>query len=363
MEINGFLTEQIFMMNRDLHDFYVEESYTLRWMFPYLSPHGLIMKINHDPAAISPGVVNNDMDFWDWYTRRFLSDPKFKRDLPAQKSFSKLRGAIAGLYASRRMDRQAERAFREARALYRISPEANLRLIQENLLQYGRFDECIEILSELVERDPNNDRFPGILEQIVRTRDKNNRLSEILGKYSSTKSLSIDEIFEAADCYIATGRNGMAGQFLKATTQNLSLTAGARFRLAFLYDASGTQADASAELVKIPDAEIQTLISSDDDFIKMSAIHKGAGKYDYSIRALVMYLRKTEHRADYAAWLDLCTMNLLLGRTDQAAEAMIQAQRFGGNRAMELVKKSKPLRDFYEYLAKRQQELQKKAIR
>ena len=57
MTINGILAELIFEENKAKHDFYVEESYVIRWMYPYLTPHGLIMKLNRsrwpslDPEA------------------------------------------------------------------------------------------------------------------------------------------------------------------------------------------------------------------------------------------------------------------------------------------------------------------------
>ena len=55
MEINAIIAKQIFEHNKSLHDFYVEESYAMQWMYPYLTPHGLIMKVNRDrvplPAA------------------------------------------------------------------------------------------------------------------------------------------------------------------------------------------------------------------------------------------------------------------------------------------------------------------------
>ena len=46
MEINGILTKMMHDHDRLRHSFYVEESYVIPWMYPYLSPHGLIMKLN-----------------------------------------------------------------------------------------------------------------------------------------------------------------------------------------------------------------------------------------------------------------------------------------------------------------------------
>ena len=70
-------------------------------MYPYLIPHGLIMKINNEPTQITEEMIQQDMDFWSWYIERLLADDKFINDIPARKSFSKLRSSIAGLYAEK----------------------------------------------------------------------------------------------------------------------------------------------------------------------------------------------------------------------------------------------------------------------
>ena len=48
MSINGLLTKVMFDKNPD-HEFYVEESFPLDWMYPHLTPSGIIMKINREP--------------------------------------------------------------------------------------------------------------------------------------------------------------------------------------------------------------------------------------------------------------------------------------------------------------------------
>lgn len=140
MSINALLCKTIFEKNPDL-EFYIEESFPLDWMFPHLTPHKLIMKINRKPVArITDATVARDHEFWskyasgmigDWlkydtsvgevvtfsrntYLDRnyanFTGDTQFVRDKHAQKAFSKLRCAIAGLYfwrvseAARRFD-------------------------------------------------------------------------------------------------------------------------------------------------------------------------------------------------------------------------------------------------------------------
>ena len=129
MAINGILTEIIFDKNPK-HEFYVEESFPLDWMYPHLTPFGIIMKINREKLPeLSQDIVDRDHKFWkdfsvrligDWidydtplsnicafaeeayYRRRlpkgFIGDPAFIRDQDGQKAFSKLRSSIAGVY-------------------------------------------------------------------------------------------------------------------------------------------------------------------------------------------------------------------------------------------------------------------------
>ena len=64
MNINGLIAKVIFDKNPD-REFYLEESFPLDWMYPYLEPHGLIMKINRQPLSeMSDEVVQRDRDYW-----------------------------------------------------------------------------------------------------------------------------------------------------------------------------------------------------------------------------------------------------------------------------------------------------------
>jgi tetratricopeptide (TPR) repeat protein len=61
MAINALLTKVIFETNPD-HSFYVEESFPLQWMYPYITPHGIIMKLEAERefeiTAITPAPLN-----------------------------------------------------------------------------------------------------------------------------------------------------------------------------------------------------------------------------------------------------------------------------------------------------------------
>jgi Flp pilus assembly protein TadD len=131
MAINALLTKVIFDKNPE-HEFYVEESFPLPWMYPYQTPFGIIMKINREPVKeFTEEIIKKDHEFWTKYSERltgnwvsydtsikeicefadrvyrrrnfdgFTGDRKFVRDENGQKAFSKLRSAIAGLYVWR----------------------------------------------------------------------------------------------------------------------------------------------------------------------------------------------------------------------------------------------------------------------
>lgn len=351
MEINGILTEQIFRQNRERHDFYVEESYTIRWMFPYLIPHGLIMKINRDETPLHREIVAADMDFWDWYARRLMVNWRFQRDVVARKSFSKLRGAIAGLYAARGMQTMAERAFREARTLYVVSPEANLRLAQEVLLPYRRFDEAYELLDGLHRADPNNTRMPGILDHIRGVREMDRRMNELVTKRKEPTGLTPDETLELARCYVSMGRPDVAPTFLDPIVAQGGLTSPQLFEVARLYQGAKRISEASAVLLRIPDAELDRPEFPSEVLLSMASIHAGANNFDAAVKVLVRHLKREP--SDHKAWLDLATMNLRLRRPDQAAAALQQALRIGGQEALELVQRSPELQAFANNMLER----------
>jgi hypothetical protein len=186
MSINGLLTKIIFDKNPD-HGFYIEESFPLDWMYPHLSPNGLIMKINRQPLPeLSDDIVRRDREYWrsrvagmiaDWlnegtsvsdltkfvekiYVRKdlagFSGDPRFVQNHYAKASFSKWRASIAGVYVWRmehaanesekaRMGREADFAFRQAWALCPYSSEAVFRYV--NLLKsQNRISDAILII-------------------------------------------------------------------------------------------------------------------------------------------------------------------------------------------------------------------------
>jgi beta-lactamase regulating signal transducer with metallopeptidase domain len=168
MQINALLVRVIFDKNPK-HEFYIEESFPLDWMYPHLVPHGPILRIERRPLIQLPDdALRQDHEYWQRLLRprigpwldhsasldevvafvqrvlrdqdfnTFVGDPTFVSDQPARQAFAKLRLAIAGVYAWRaqhtepnadrsRITSAAHLAFRQAFALAPDLPEVIIR--------------------------------------------------------------------------------------------------------------------------------------------------------------------------------------------------------------------------------------------
>jgi predicted Zn-dependent protease len=245
MEINGILTKMMHEHDRLRHAFYVEESYVIPWMYPYLSPHGLIMKINRDPTPYSAKTAAKDADFWDWYVRRLLDDPMYRRDFAGQKSFSKLRTAIAGLYIKQGRYREGAQAFREACMLYPASPEATFRYSQECLLPFRKWDIVTDLMDYTDRIDPNNKRTRGLRGYVERLRTLTGETERLEAKRRAG-ALADRETVMLANCYFELGRVHEAGGLLRGVAGTLSDPAELKLVAGILMEA---RYDADAEAV------------------------------------------------------------------------------------------------------------------
>ncbi len=340
MEINGILCDMIFAKNKARHAFYIEESYVINWMFPYLTPHGLIMKINSEPQQISRANVQDDMDFWDWYTRHLLRTPMFRRDLPAQKSFSKLRSAIAGLYAARGARVEAEKAFQEARTLYPVSPEANFRLIQEVLLTQARYPEAIDILDEYNRRDPNNDRGFSFVDFIKRVRDTEGKVRELTAKAQTSKSLSPEDAFALAIAYRDLGQNDSAANYLNQLAAIPNLPVEKLFEIASLLSSLKKGENAAAAM----DAVMARLPANipPEKLLEIVRVYGEAGKADKMGPPLARYLQLRPN--DWQAWLDMATLCAMKQQQQQMQFALQKAIELGKGQALQRIQENNILR-------------------
>jgi len=210
MGINALLVKQIFEDN-PRREFFIEESYPLDWMYPQLEPHGLIMKLDRKPRGrLGEEMVQEDFDFWNrqttdaignWlgetnsireicafcekvYLRKdfaaFKGDLAFAKSKETQKTFSKLRSSIGGLYAwhfdndknaddKQRMKKAADLAFRQAFALCPYSPEAVYRYTQF-LMSVQRLDDALLIAQTAARVDPDSDEIGQTLKYLHRAK-------------------------------------------------------------------------------------------------------------------------------------------------------------------------------------------------
>lgn len=219
MAINALLTKIIFEAN-PTNAFYVEESFPLDWMFPYLTPYGIIMKINRQPLTeFTDEIVKKDHEFWSKYSERlvgswitydttvkevcdfavrvykrrdytgFIGSKEFIRDDNAQKAFSKLRSAIGGVYFWRvqntrvpadhaRMLKEAEFAFKQSFAFCPFSPEAVYKYVTL-LVNVGRAADADLIVRTSLLWDPENAGLQALAENVRQIVESQRQMSQL----------------------------------------------------------------------------------------------------------------------------------------------------------------------------------------
>lgn len=296
MMINGILAKMIFEENKHKHPFYVEESYVIPWMYAYMEPHGLILKMNAEPIPfIPPETVENDTKFWAWYTDFLLNDNGFNRDVVARKTFSKLRSAIAGLYASRQMLSEAENAFRQSIQLYPLSPEANFRLA-EMMMQQRRFDDAHNIIESFLKEDPGNDKVGEFLNQIDSVKEMDTK-RQLLEKEINTGQIDIMRALELADTY---RQLNMQQQFQQLTSQILSQ----------------------------PDLPPQICL-------QIAQLYQMANRLDLLKNALMVYTSRDP--GNFRGWIDLAAVQVGLNDQPGALKSLQQSIQYGGPQAVGVI--------------------------
>jgi tetratricopeptide (TPR) repeat protein len=116
----------------------------------------LVYRINREPLKeITPDLVRKDFEFWNAYVRKLRGNPEYAKDYDAQRSFSKLRASTGNLYRHRKMDAEAERAYRQALELWQGNGES-LNALNSMLWDRGDFDGVLAMLQPALEADPNN---------------------------------------------------------------------------------------------------------------------------------------------------------------------------------------------------------------
>ena len=243
MNINGLLCKVIFDQN-PTNSFYVEESFPLKWMYPYETPHGIIMKINRNPLPeLSDDVFKLDHEFWSKYSARlcgnwityetsvqqiadfveqtyihnnykgYTGDRAFVRDDDAQKAFSKLRSSQAGMYYWRMspqcppeyrqktaasqaaLVRETEFAFKQAFVFCPYSPEAVYRYVNFLLQMAGaeeaaghsdqaarHFDDAILVGETCKKLDPYNGQITELINNVKAYKSQTSQRAQVVNQ-------------------------------------------------------------------------------------------------------------------------------------------------------------------------------------
>ena len=312
MMINGILSKDIFEKNKHKHSFYIEESYVIPWMYPHLSPHGLIMKINPLPLPKIPReTVDNDHQFWEWYTNRLKNDPKFKRDVVARKTFSKLRSAIGGLYIYRRDYPEAEHAFKQAIALYDLSPEANFRLA-DAYVQQRKFDDAINQINKFLEKDTDNEKVKAYRNQLVTTRDKDQRRGELERRL--IKGADMSSAAELLGIYRDLGQT--------AKFHNLA-----------------------NDILSKKEAPIEF-------FMKVGEIAVQGRRWNIAERAYKIIVQRSPQ--DFASWIELSAVQLASRKMEEGFRSIAQAVQAGGQSAQRILRSDKRFKSISNHPAFKQ---------
>jgi tetratricopeptide (TPR) repeat protein len=188
-DINGIVAQKIFEKNKKDHTFYIEQSVPIQWMYPYLVPSGLIFKLNPEPLSfadfIKRGGVEEDRKFWDAYSRRLLSDPRFRIDSDAILTFGKLAFWHADLYRWRHMDKEQEYWLRMSIALCPQLQDA-VNSLAHLLMDQRRFDEALAIVQQARLDDPRNESYGQMLEMLNDAKTFGQREDELRTQLASS---------------------------------------------------------------------------------------------------------------------------------------------------------------------------------
>jgi tetratricopeptide (TPR) repeat protein len=333
MAINGILCKQIHEHNKWRHPFYVEESYVIPWMYPYMTPHGLALKLHPEPTALDPQLVKDDMAFWAWYTRRLTSNPDFRYDAVGRKSFSKLRSAIAGLYENRGMIKESEQAYLEAVALCPISPEAHFRLAHM-YTRRGDFVKATEIMDRFQAQDPDNTRVGAFIGEI-KNREKMFERMRALQKKVSSPRVNLNEVLELGQIYHRIGNiQGFIG-VNQSILSNSNVPPDACMAVAKMYASAGMYGRMDTAIKKFFSRVPGRLPAN--VYRQIAELYAKGKKLPEAISNMEKYVGLMP--VDFAAWHELGVMYLYTSRPGDALNALEQSVRIGGNAARLAIRK------------------------
>ena len=322
MDICADLAKQIFERNPE-HSFYLEESYRIPWMDTYLEPAGLAMRLCRDERNLR-GIRERDLEFWDWMMRRLVERPAFRRDFAAQKSFSKLRSSIAGIYARGGETQAAEQAFLQARVLYPLSPEVLFRYMQESLLPAYRFTLSQRLLRNYLTDDPKNARAKRMAERIDVLSAAYAEFTALTARIREKQATTADVCALAEVCE-ALGMVKGAKEYWRQVAEAPDLTAQEARDGCLALQRLNDSKTAMALLLRVPKNVWGTF--SERDLILCSALAQTHAEPELALELLQVAVEKAPQSG--LVWLNIGLYYYSMGEGARAYDAMRQAVQFG----------------------------------
>jgi tetratricopeptide (TPR) repeat protein len=363
------LTKVIFDQN-PTNEFFIEESFPLEWMYPHLTPFGIIMKINRQPLPqLTEEVFSKDHEFWSKYSERlignwitydtpvqeiadfalktflrhnfsgFEGDRRFVRDDQAQKAFSKLRSSIAGVYAWRlgpdcppeyrprteaerqRLIKETDFAFRQAFAFCPYSPEAVFRYVNFLVSVQGRVEDARIVAETCARLDPFNQQVAGLVKNLsqaknqqVMMQDANAHLTKLQSEWNNSRT-NLQLGLNLAGALLQFQQTAAAVQVLDQIMASTNLDSSAVVACAQGYLQMGNMTQLEAALARL------TVLTPDspEAWYDLAAIKSTLGKPQEAIAALKTAVSLSNaRRAQSPSAKDL----LAEARTDPRFEAL-----------------------------------------
>ncbi|MDD4873253.1 MAG: hypothetical protein PHR77_22080 [Kiritimatiellae bacterium] len=294
--VNGALSRMIFDRNKDAHDFFVE-SPMFDWMYPFLVPHGLIMKLERQPLKELPeDVVDKDIEFWDKYIEHLEKDVEWHKCLIARNVIAKKRSSYGEVYFYRGMKNKSEKAFRQALMISPVSPDANFGLARL-YMKNGQSNACVKLLKQYEDRGGSKKQINDFLNKINNFIYIVKRAKELESELAGGKG-AIDSILELADTYKKLGK---LDKF--------------EFVINQILDNSETHSET---------------------YLRIARMCENSDLMDIVIRAYKAYLNKVP--TNKLAWMNLVAAYYLAMKDDQIADTLKQAIKINGTEMIDLLK-------------------------
>ena len=235
-----------------------------------------------------------DRAYWDKLCADFEARPEFRRDSDAQKTFSKLRSAIGGLYAYHHMIGPAEYAYRQALALCPESPEANFRLAQLYIEQ-NRVDDALDVLRDLQKRDLLNRKIGDAINQLQNMKQIRGDVQQLEQAHASAPR-DVNIVLQLAQTYFKSGQGDKIFPLCDSYLAQTNLGANDMIQIAQIYVSLNQPDRAVATLQMIASRYPQ----DSQAYYALALIRSAQGKADESLDALGKAIQLTPALRDQA---------------------------------------------------------------